>query len=59
MPPELLEQISYTRKINRCTTLDQVNQLWTEVENKKYKKIDNILKTAYNKKLGELNQNAV
>lgn len=50
MPPVTLEQIGYVRKIHRCTTLDQVNQLWAEVENKKYKKLENMLKTVYDKK---------
>lgn len=54
--PEYLKQIDYTRKIRRCTTLDQLNQLWAEVENKNYKKLNNILKTTYHKKLDELNQ---
>ena len=56
MPPETLEQVSYTRKIRCCTTLDQLNQLWIEIENKQYKKLDNMLKTTYAKKLDELSQ---
>lgn len=57
MPPETLEQVRYMRKIGRCTTLDQVNQLWNEVQQKNYKKIEKMLTTAYNKKLNQLNQN--
>ncbi len=58
MPRETLEQVDYSRKVRRCKTLDQLQKLWMEVENKQYKKIDKRLNTAYTKKLDELNQQA-
>ncbi|UJR29280.1 hypothetical protein I4U23_010494 [Adineta vaga] len=56
MPPETIEQVNYCSKVRRCITLEQLQQLWTEIENKQYKKLDNMLKSAYDKKLTELNQ---
>ncbi|UJR29283.1 hypothetical protein I4U23_010497 [Adineta vaga] len=58
VPPETIEQFNYCRKVRRCVTLEQLQQLWTEIENKQYKKLDNMLKSAYDKKLTELNQKA-
>ncbi len=56
MPRETLEQIDYSRKVRRCKTLDQLQKLWTKIQNKQYKKIDKWLNDAYTKKLDELNQ---
>ena len=56
MPPEVLEQVNYTQKIRHCQTLNQLQKVWIEVENKKYKELTNMLKTAYAKKLDELQQ---
>jgi len=58
MSRETLEQIDYSRKVRRCKTLDQLQKLWMEVENKQYKKIDKWLNAAYTKRLDELNQQA-
>jgi len=58
MSPETLEQVNYCRKVRRCKTLDQLQKLWMEVENKQYKNIDKMLKTSYAKKLDEFDQQA-
>lgn len=58
MGPEILEQVNYARKVRRCKTLDQLQQLWNEIENKKYPKLEKMLQAAYDKKHDEFNQQA-